>query len=159
MHKSILDWLFAHWAAFEHHLFRAPWHIVAWALLALLIIWGLLRAYVSYIARHAGNLRDEEVDRYIKRVHHLEQSIQQLMGSYNGLPDASELRAGMVLVWNGVRWVGHPTTVASIRRVSQGRGKKQAVALDSPDPNSQPQTQWDRIKNGSDFDDDESEQD
>ena len=152
----IVDMLFA-WA--ERAVFHDPVWMGLSLSLILLGIWYLGVKYVMYIARRAGNWHREghpvvdpaDMRALQRRLNEVERNLQSNSAHLSIWPDVSMLQPGMVPLWNGHAWTGHPTTSANnpmqpIRRQGQGRGKKSAIEV-APLP-----TSWDRIRGNEDDD-------
>lgn len=92
------------------------------------------------LARRVGQLED--------RASVLEQNLAGRLAqlSHVRFPDPDSLQSGMVLIWNGTAWVGHPTQIVNqpIVRKSRGKGRKREVVIDRPP------TAWDRIQEDDD---------
>ena len=147
----LIDRVIALWARMEPHILQSPGWMAFWLGLFVLLGWRLLRSYVRLIAREvqpkaAKAPPQPEWRAAVSELHNRmdELAHARLVGDGSPFPDAATLRPGMVLIWNGRAWVGHPTIVAdqpqqAITRKSRGKGKKATVEIDRPP------TAWERI--------------
>lgn len=155
----LIDRLIALWAWLEPGILKHPGWLAFCLGLNMLIGWRLLRWYVGFVARgsvivrhphpHSRTIEQEltTLQSDLTGLRSEAQAISRLMEAHdhpveNILPQPSTLRPGMVLIWNGRAWVGHPTVMAEhqpIVRKARGKGKKSSVEIDRPP------TAWERI--------------